>query len=169
MQNLLESCGLRRCDLQASLLLVMWDLSSPTRDWTHVVCIARQILNQWTPGKSHEDSFIKNKQTTTEKNRKTVEKINYICQQENTTCKLWVVLFRELIEDWSLSVALRKCSKEVREGPGWIGVFAEKKKATYFKRSLLITKNQTSQVNDFITCNCIVRCRRLGSLKLFLR
>ena len=26
----------------------MWDLSSPTRDWTHVPCIGRQILNHWT-------------------------------------------------------------------------------------------------------------------------
>ena len=26
----------------------MWDLSSPTRDWTPISCIARQILNCWT-------------------------------------------------------------------------------------------------------------------------
>ena len=26
----------------------MWDLSSPTRDWTHILHIARQILNHWT-------------------------------------------------------------------------------------------------------------------------
>ena len=26
----------------------MWDLSSPTRDRTHVPCIGRQILNHWT-------------------------------------------------------------------------------------------------------------------------
>ena len=25
----------------------MWDLSSLSRDWTHVPCIARQILNHW--------------------------------------------------------------------------------------------------------------------------
>ena len=25
----------------------MWDLSSPTRDQTHVPCIGRLILNQW--------------------------------------------------------------------------------------------------------------------------
>ena len=32
----------------------MWDLSSLTRDWTHVPCIARWILHHWTtePGKS---------------------------------------------------------------------------------------------------------------------
>ena len=26
----------------------MWDLSSPTRDWTHTPCIGRQSLNHWT-------------------------------------------------------------------------------------------------------------------------
>ena len=26
----------------------MWDLSSPTRDRTHVPCIGRQILDHWT-------------------------------------------------------------------------------------------------------------------------
>ena len=26
----------------------MWDLSSPTRDWTHTPCIGRQTLNHWT-------------------------------------------------------------------------------------------------------------------------
>ena len=27
----------------------MWDLSSQTRAWTHVVCIGRWVLNHWTP------------------------------------------------------------------------------------------------------------------------
>ena len=26
----------------------MWDLSSPTRDWTHLAWIARRFLNHWT-------------------------------------------------------------------------------------------------------------------------
>ena len=30
------------------MLLGMWDLSSLTRDRTHIPCIARQILNLWT-------------------------------------------------------------------------------------------------------------------------
>ena len=34
--------------VQTSLLQGMWDLSPPTRDPTHVPCIARQILNHWT-------------------------------------------------------------------------------------------------------------------------
>ena len=33
---------------QFQLQCSMWDLSSPTRDWTHILCIARQILNHWT-------------------------------------------------------------------------------------------------------------------------
>ena len=36
--------GLSSCDGWAQLL-GMWDLSSPTRDWTHISCIARLILN----------------------------------------------------------------------------------------------------------------------------
>ena len=32
----------------AYLLCGTWDLSSPTRDQTHVPCIGRQILNHWT-------------------------------------------------------------------------------------------------------------------------
>ena len=30
------------------VLHCMWDLNSLTRDWTHVPCIRRQILNHWT-------------------------------------------------------------------------------------------------------------------------
>jgi len=30
----------------------MWDLSSPTRDQTHISSIVRWILNHWTTGKS---------------------------------------------------------------------------------------------------------------------
>ena len=28
----------------------MWDLTSLTRDWTHIPCIASQIVNHWTVG-----------------------------------------------------------------------------------------------------------------------
>ena len=35
-----------------------------------------RLLTTGPPGKSHKDSFIKNEQTTTEKNRKTIGKIN---------------------------------------------------------------------------------------------
>ena len=41
----------------------MWDLSSPTRDRTHVPCIDRWILNHWTtrevsPGILNMDTFM---------------------------------------------------------------------------------------------------------------
>ena len=32
----------------AQLLHNMWDVSYPTGDRTHILCIARQILNCWT-------------------------------------------------------------------------------------------------------------------------
>ena len=41
--NRLSGCGAR-----VSLPCSMWDLSFPTRNWTHVPCIARYILNYWT-------------------------------------------------------------------------------------------------------------------------
>ena len=44
--------GFSNCSRQAQLLQDMWDLSSLTRDLTHVSCIARQILNHWTSGKT---------------------------------------------------------------------------------------------------------------------
>ena len=40
--------GLSSCSTQAELLCGMWDLSSLTRDQTHVLCIARVIPNHWT-------------------------------------------------------------------------------------------------------------------------
>ena len=36
------------CGGQASLPHGMWELSSPTRDQTYVLCIGRQIFNNWT-------------------------------------------------------------------------------------------------------------------------
>ena len=39
----------------------MWDLSSLTRDWTGVPCIARRILNHWTTRKSFSCFFFFNK------------------------------------------------------------------------------------------------------------
>ena len=42
------ACGRSSGDAWASLLCGTWDLSSPIRDWTHVPCIGRWILNLWT-------------------------------------------------------------------------------------------------------------------------
>ena len=41
-------CRLSSCGTQAQLPQGMWDLSSLTRDWTHIPCTARWILNHWT-------------------------------------------------------------------------------------------------------------------------
>ena len=35
-----------------------WDLSSPTGDWTFVLCIERQILNRWTPREVPVEFFV---------------------------------------------------------------------------------------------------------------
>ena len=43
----LEHSGFSSWDAQAELLQGTWDLRSPTRDRTHVSCIARWILNHW--------------------------------------------------------------------------------------------------------------------------
>ena len=40
--------GLSCCGVQAYLPPSVWDLSSPTRDQTHVLGIGRQSLNHWT-------------------------------------------------------------------------------------------------------------------------
>ena len=42
------ACGRSSGGAWASLLCGTWDLSFPIRDWTHVPCIGRWILNHWT-------------------------------------------------------------------------------------------------------------------------
>ena len=55
--DLLWRVGSGACSLlssrgaQAQLLRGMWDLSSPTRDRTGILYIARRILNHWTTRK----------------------------------------------------------------------------------------------------------------------
>ena len=47
--DVLQSMGSQRVGHDwATELNWMWDLSSQTRDWTHVHCIGRWILNHWT-------------------------------------------------------------------------------------------------------------------------
>ena len=45
------------------MLLGMWDLSSQTRGRTHILCVARLILNQWAirevPGKGKFDPEVR--------------------------------------------------------------------------------------------------------------
>ena len=50
--------GLCSCCLWALLLQGMWDLTSPTEDRTGVPCIAGQILNHGSPGKSSSQSCL---------------------------------------------------------------------------------------------------------------
>ena len=47
----LRCSGFSSCGTLAWLPWAMWDISSPVRDWTHVPCIGRQILNHWTTKK----------------------------------------------------------------------------------------------------------------------
>ena len=48
---------LSSCSMQASLPSV-WGLSSSTRDWTYVPCIARWILNHWTTKEGPQRKFL---------------------------------------------------------------------------------------------------------------
>ena len=43
-----EARGLSSCGTRAELPCSMWDVSSPTRDWTRVLCIGRRFLYHWT-------------------------------------------------------------------------------------------------------------------------
>ena len=43
----LKHVGASSCGMQASLLCSVWDLSSPTRDQTCILCFGRQIFNHW--------------------------------------------------------------------------------------------------------------------------
>lgn len=88
------------------------------------------------------------------------------------------VLFKDLTEDNMAreavsQVALRNYSNEVREEPGYTGIFAEKKKkktcSQTSKDDRLLRKNKTSEVKDFSTFLFMRGCKILGSLKLFLR
>ena len=53
----LSSCSFGSCGSPAKLLHSTWDLSSLTRGRTHIPCIARQILNLWTPREFSETAF----------------------------------------------------------------------------------------------------------------
>ena len=60
----IASCGsvchrLSSCGIRAYLLRGMWDLSSPTRDPSHVPCIARWIIYLWATREVLIQSFLK--------------------------------------------------------------------------------------------------------------
>ena len=73
----------------------------------------------------------------------------------------------DLSREDSLS-ALRGCSEEVREKPGYVGVLQQKPRSQNIKRLLLIEENQKFQVNDFRAFLYMGRCKSLGALKSFL-
>ena len=88
-------------------------------------------------------------------------------------------LLRTIAQETASQIALRNCSKEEREEPGYTGVFTGKKaktKTTTTKTHVVkhqkITANHKKhafQVNDFSVFLSMGRCKSLGSLKLFLR
>jgi len=66
-------------------------------------------------------------------------------------------------------MALRSCSKEVREEPGYIGGFVRKKKNVVEHPKITANhEKQTFQVKDFSASLYMGRCKSLRSLKLFL-
>ena len=77
-------------------------------------------------------------------------------------------LLRTILRKITFQIALRNCSRKVREKPGYLGVFTKKGVVDYLK-IIANHKKQTSQVNDFRVLLYMGRCKSLGSLKLFLR
>ena len=76
-------------------------------------------------------------------------------------------LLRTIAWETASQIALRDCSEEEREEPGYTGVFAEKKHLIRYEESTANHKNQTSQVDACRAFLCTGRCRSLVSLKLF--
>ena len=69
--SLVEARELNSCGERVSLPRGMWDLSSLTRDRTHVPCIGRQILYHWTTREVPQFCFLmpNNKFNNTCKNK----------------------------------------------------------------------------------------------------
>ena len=81
-------------------------------------------------------------------------------------------LLRTIAQESASQVALRNCSKEVREEKGHIGDLPGKNKIKNIFHHPEITanhKNQISQINDFHAFLCIGRCKSLGASKLSLQ
>ena len=89
--------------------------------------------------------------------------------RKKTQPKSWeFCLTRWLSVDFKPRVALKGCSKEVREQSGFIGVLQQRTGSLNIKRLLLIKENQTSQVKEFSAFLYMGRCKSLGSLKSLL-
>ena len=74
----------------------------------------------------------------------------------------------DLSPDTTSHIALRDCSNEVKEEPGYIGIFTTRTRCRNIKRLLLIKENQVSQVKEVSAFLCMGRHKSLGSLKSFL-
>lgn len=85
------------------------------------------------------------------------------------SCFIWGITETSARE--AVSVARRDCSREVREGPGYKGVFCWEKNPHVFKHQKITTdyKKQTPRVNDFSSFLCMGRFKSLGPLTPFLR
>ena len=77
------------------------------------------------------------------------------------------VLFGRHAKDPASQIMLRGSSIEVKEEPGYIGVFATKIRQLE-QQKIAIKGNQTSQVKELGASLCGGRCKRLDSLKPFL-
>ena len=55
--GLLSGCSVWAQQLYCQLPLIMWDLTSPTRDQTQVPCTGRRILNPWTTKEAPHSAF----------------------------------------------------------------------------------------------------------------
>ena len=79
-------------------------------------------------------------------------------------------LLRTNAQETACHIALSECSKEIWEEQGYAEVFAggKNKHNQISKQSLLIPKEQISQVNDLNAFLQMGRCKSLGSWKLFL-
>ena len=87
-------------------------------------------------------------------------------EEEHRTPKLWVMfylgtLLRTIAQETASQIALRICSKEVREEPGYIGAFAERQKqrnhVVEHQKMTANHKKQISQINDFSAFLCMRR------------
>ena len=55
----LSSCGTQALQCGAQLPQSIWDLSSPTKDRTHIPCTGRWVLNLWTTRDSLDTGSLK--------------------------------------------------------------------------------------------------------------
>ena len=86
------------------------------------------------------------------------------------------ILFSGHMEDltWQTAsqIALRDCLKELREEPGYIGVFAKNKNKQQQKQVVKakdfcqLKGKQTSQCNEFNIFLCVGRCQESGLIQI---